>query len=185
MPATQLSSSRLILRSRQDTDLPAFADINADPAVMELFPALLPKNQSDALSHKLARELEERSWGYWAVECVNDKAFIGFVGISPTHNAPGGEQIEIAWRLGRFSWGQGYATEAALAVLKYAFTTLNLSNVIALTALRNMRSRRVMERIGMCNTGENFAHPGLPADSSLSIHVLYKLSRTAYLESAD
>ena len=92
---------------------------------------------------------------------------------------PFGEGVEVAWRLARASWGRGYAAEAARACLAEAWR-LGLPKVLAITAVANVRSRAVMERIGMTyNAGADFDHPRLSPDHPLSRHVLYSMDRPA------
>lgn len=84
--------------------------------------------------------------------------------------------MEIGWRLAYPFWGQGYATEGALACLKYGFETLKLQEIVSFTATQNTRSRAVMERIGMHhNLKEDFYHPNLSEGHWLRRHVLYRL----------
>ena len=80
-----------------------------------------------------------------------------------------------AWRLSWKNWGHGLATEAAQKVTQYGFETLGLPEILAITAKRNRRSRRVMEKLGMfTNEDENFLHPQLEHNHPLSEHVLYR-----------
>ena len=90
--------------------------------------------------------------------------------------------VEIGWRLGKAFWGNGYATEASHEVLKFAFQSLNLKEVVSFTTLENNRSRAVMDRLGFRNTHRNFKHPALPSDHKLSEHVLYILSHHQWLD---
>ena len=90
---------------------------------------------------------------------------------------PNAPLVEVGWRLGAEFWGKGYAPEAARAALGYAFTTLGLEAVYAFTALPNRASRRVMEKIGMVDTGEDFDHPDLPEEHWLARHCLYRIGR--------
>jgi RimJ/RimL family protein N-acetyltransferase len=84
--------------------------------------------------------------------------------------------VEVAWRLARFYWGHGYATEAATAALDYGFNELGLNEIVAVTVPANWRSRRVMERLGMTRVPkDDFDHPRLP-EGPLRRHVLYRLS---------
>ncbi|MGP5133517.1 GNAT family N-acetyltransferase, partial [Psychrobacter cibarius] len=85
--------------------------------------------------------------------------------------------VEIAWRLHKDYWGQGYATEAARAALNFAFTELSLDEVVSFTAVINKRSQLVMERLGMMNTRANFYHPALDPNHRLAEHVLYNMTR--------
>ena len=82
------------------------------------------------------------------------------------------------WRLRRTSWGHGYATEAARECLRFAFETLTLPEVVAFTVPANVRSRALMQRLGMVhNPREDFDHPRLPPGHALRRHVLYRLGR--------
>ena len=88
--------------------------------------------------------------GVWAVELQTAGEFIGCVGLSvPSFQADFTPCTEILWRLARARWGRGYATEAARACVRFAFSTLSLPEVVSFTAVRNVRSRAVMERLGL------------------------------------
>ncbi len=173
-PERQLRTDRLLLRGWRESDLEPFAALNADPQVMRYFPAALSRAQSDALAARLSASLTERSWGLWAVE--RDGVFLGFTGLAvPGFEAHFTPAVEIGWRLARSAWGHGYATEAATAVLRFAFEELRLHEVVSFTAVENQRSRAVMERIGMVRDADgDFDHPAIPASSTLRRHVLYR-----------
>jgi RimJ/RimL family protein N-acetyltransferase len=182
MPERELRTERLVLRGWRESDLAPFAELNADPEVMRHFPALLSRAESDAFAERAAASLGEHSWGLWAVE--RSGAFLGFTGLAiPRFEAHFTPAVEIGWRFARSAWGHGYATEAASAVLRFAFGELGLDEVVSFTAVRNRRSRAVMERLGMTHDpAEDFEHPALPEDSPLRRHVLYR--RGADLEPA-
>ena len=168
------------LRSRQwcDADREPFAALNADPAVMEFFPALIGREASDASIDAWQSQLCTRGWSNWAVEVRATSAFIGFVGLSvPRRVLPFSPCVEIGWRLARAHWGQGFATEAARGVLRVAFEQLALPEIVSFTTLLNLRSRAVMERIGMRNAGEDFEHPGVPQGNPQRLHCLYRIGR--------
>ena len=167
-----METDRLILRDWRDDDREPFAALNADPEVMEHFPALLTREQSDAVI--------ERNPGLHAVEVRATGEFIGFVGLAvPRFEAAFTPCVEIGWRLAFAHWGRGYATEAARAVLAYAWDTVRLEEVVAFTTVGNARSRAVMDRIGMRHdAADDFDHPRLPADHPLRRHVLYRVHRT-------
>jgi RimJ/RimL family protein N-acetyltransferase len=176
-----VETERLLLRDWQDADGEPFAAINADPRVMEFFPAPLDRVGSDALMTRIRVAIESDGYGLYAAEEKQTGAFIGLVGISkPPFEAPFMPAIEISWRLTRTSWGQGYASEAAAAVIQHAFTTLGIDALVSFTAEWNRPSRRVMENIGMTHDPrDDFLHPGLPADHKLAPHVLYRIRRPA------
>lgn len=180
-----ITTARLRLRPWRDEDLPAFAALNADPRVMEHFPETLSRAESDALAGRIRDHFTARGFGPWAVEVPGRAAFIGFVGLAvPEFEAPFTPCVEVGWRLAAEHWGQGYATEAASAALGHAFGPLGLAEVVSFTVVANRRSRRVMERLGMTRSpADDFEHPGLPGGHPLRPHVLYRLSRAAWLAS--
>jgi len=171
----ELETPRLQLRQWRDADLAPFAALNADPAVMEFFPAPLTRAESDAFAERIRRALAERGWGLWAVELRAGGAFIGYVGLEvPGADLPVSPCVEIGWRLAAAHWGRGYASEAARAVLEAGFARLGLHEIVSFTSETNRRSRAVMERIGMRWSGERFEHPRLPSGSPLRTHVVYR-----------
>lgn len=188
MTVSTLETKRLYLRQWQPNDLAAFAKMNADAKVMRYFPKRLPLHVSNAIANKCQQLIEEKGWGFWAVSLKDDSkkqdTFIGFVGLNDTHpDMSFAPCVEIAWRLGKEYWGQGYATEAAQAALRFAFDTLALDEVVAFTAVINTPSQRLMTRLGMVNTHDNFHHPALDLSHPLSEHVLYKMTQQQWQQS--
>ena len=166
MPAPSLTTKRLLLRQWKESDLSLFAKMNADARVMEYFPSILSKNESNSLAEKIQKELREKEYGLWAVEVVGAVPFIGFVGLHyqdfPAAFTP---CIEIGWRLAYEHWDKGYA-----------FYALKLRELISFTTIENQRSRKLMERLGMTRKLEDdFEHPKLPEGHPLRLHVLYRL----------
>jgi len=173
-----IDTARLRLRQWRDTDLEPFAQMNADPRVMEHFPAPLDRTASDAVAGRLSAGIAERGYGLWAVELRETGDFIGFTGLHiPAVALPIGPCVEIGWRLAAVHWGRGYASEAARAALAYGFGTLGLDEIVSFTALPNVRSQAVMRRIGMRHRGEMFEHPGVAPGHPLRPHCLYRLAR--------
>jgi RimJ/RimL family protein N-acetyltransferase len=173
-----IQTSRLQLRQWQPSDYAPFAVMCADPIVMEYFPALLTTDQSNALADKIQAKIADQGWGLWAVEIRETGAFAGFVGLHrPAYPLPFAPCVEVGWRLDKPFWGQGYATEAGNAALEFGFNTLKLDEIVSFTAVPNVRSQAVMQRLGMINTGENFNHPLVPEGDRLREHVLYKITQ--------
>jgi RimJ/RimL family protein N-acetyltransferase len=173
---TSLRTERLRLRRWCDADRAVFAELNADPRVREFFPSLLTRAQSDAEADRIEAHFERHAFGLWAVERLASPGFIGMVGLAtvPTGLAPA-PATEIGWRLAHAQWGRGFASEAARACLRHAFETLGLAEVVSFTSAINLRSRAVMERIGMQrDSAGDFAHPRVP-EGPLRLHVLYRL----------
>jgi len=180
-----INTKRLILRPWTEEDLEPFAKLNADARVREYFPGLLSRQESDA-SVKLASEHIQRcGWGFWAASLVETGEFIGFIGLEDVYfSAPfnkSASAVEIGWRLAFNHWGKGYATEGALAALKYGYETLGLEEIVSFTAVANQRSRHVMEKIGMHHRPEDdFDHPKLAEEHPLRKHVLYRLEKSEW-----
>lgn len=177
-----LRSPRLILRPWRDSDLPAIARLNADPRVMEFLPSCLDRAASDAMVARMQAAIETQGFGFWAVEAPGAADFIGFVGLNrPSFAAAFMPCVEIGWRLAHDFWGRGYATEAARAALRYGFGDLGLAEIVSFTAVINLRSQRVMQRLGMQHyRAEDFDHPALPEGHRLRRHVLYRMTRTRW-----
>ncbi|MBS1213448.1 MAG: family N-acetyltransferase, partial [Proteobacteria bacterium] len=113
-PARELETGRLKLRQWQSADLEPFARMNADARVMEYFPAILSRNESNELAERMRSLIAERGWGFWVAERKLSGEFIGVVGLHiPAANLPFSPCVEIGWRLAFPFWGHGYATEAA------------------------------------------------------------------------
>lgn len=182
----ELVSQRLRLRQWQAGDLAVFAAMNADPAVMRYFPATLTTTESEQVMQRIQDGIAQRGWGFWAAQLLATQETVGFVGLNhPDPSLPCAPCTEIGWRLARQYWGKGYASEAARRALEFAFDDLALGEVLSFTAVQNNRSRAVMQRLGFINTGRNFEHPLLPAESALREHVLYSLSRTTWRARTD
>lgn len=172
-----LDTARLRLRPWQPGDWPAFAALTADAEVMRHFPAPLERAQSDALADEINRRIARQGWGFWAAEHRDTRQFIGFVGLNiPSDTLPFAPCVEIGWRLARPWWGQGLACEGARAALDFAFTQLQLPEVVAFTAVDNLRSQALMQRLGMQRDPATFEHPALPVGHPLRTHVLYRLA---------
>jgi RimJ/RimL family protein N-acetyltransferase len=171
-----IETARLVLRPWRESDLAPFAEQNADPVVMRFLGGPLTRAASDAYARAAEQHLAETGFCKWAVEAPGVAPFIGAVGLSRMKfQASFTPVIEVAWRLHRRFWGQGYATEAARAAMQDGFVRVGLREIVAITAVTNAPSRRVMARLGMTELLE-FDHPNLAADSPLRRHVLYRLA---------
>jgi RimJ/RimL family protein N-acetyltransferase len=170
-------TKRLVLRQWKDSDLEPFYQMSSDPIVMKYFPSILSRSESDAFVRKVSGLIESRGWGFWALEEKATSEFIGFTGIHvPIAELPFSPCVEIGWRLRHSSWAKGFAFEAAEKVLGFSFQNLGLDEIVSYTSVGNLRSRKVMERIGMKMNGE-FDHPALPPASHLRRHILFRISK--------
>lgn len=174
----EFETARLRLRQWCAADREPFAALNADPRVMEFFPACLSRAESDAMAAQCQGLIAARGWGFWALETRSERKCIGFVGLNATApELPFSPAVEISWRLAAQYWGQGYATEAGCGALRVGFARLHCDDIVAFTAVGNSRSRAVMERIGLRNTETLFEHPKVPVGSALRTHCLYRVTR--------
>ena len=172
-----LTTGRLILRRWRETDREPFQALNTDPRAMEFFPFTLTPRESDQAIARIEQHFDRHGFSLYAAELIETQTFIGFVGISiPMFDAPFMPAVEIGWRLAHDYWGRGLATEGARAVVHHAFETLKLPGLVSFTVPANLRSRRVMESIGMAHdSAGDFDHPRLPQGHPLRRHVLYRL----------
>jgi RimJ/RimL family protein N-acetyltransferase len=172
-----IETERLLLRPWREEDREPFYRLNSDARVMEFFPECLSRTESDSLVERINEHFKKHGFGSFAAELREDQTFIGFVGLAvPSFEAHFTPCVEIGWRLAADYWGRGLATEGARAVVKYAFDELALDALVSFTVPRNIRSRRVMEKIGMTyNASDDFDHPNLPEGDPLRRHVLYRL----------
>jgi RimJ/RimL family protein N-acetyltransferase len=174
-----LSTDRLWLRRWLPDDRIPFAKLNSDPRVVEFLPGALSREESDAVADRIEAHFQRHGFGLWAVEIPGVTQFAGFIGLSiPRFEAPFTPCIEIGWRLDAEYWNHGYATEGARAALAFGFGSLELEEIVSFTVPGNVRSRRVMEKLGMTHSAsDDFDHPVLPEGHPLRRHVLYRLRR--------
>ncbi len=165
---------RMILRSWKPTDLPLFITMNKDEKVMRFFPDTLSETETEAFYSRIQDEFHRNGWGLFAVELKSTGQFIGYVGLHEIgFEADFSPGVEIGWRLAADYHNQGYATEAAKAVMTLAKKS-GITRLYSFTAKINAPSERVMQKIGMIKARE-FDHPKLPDNSPLLKHVLYRI----------
>lgn len=175
--AVILTTPRLLLRTYRAEDLPQFAALNADPAVMEtLGGQALTRQHSDEIAAWAQQCFASEQVGLLAVARREDDAFLGMCGLHHQRAYP--DDLEIAWRLAHEHWGAGYATEAATAWMDYAFDTLYLPRVISITDRPNVRSLAVMRRLGM-----TFDHEAAVEDDGVMFQaVIYSTTPSQWRE---
>lgn len=176
MAETSIKTERLLLRRWTSADLPVLASINMDPKVMEFVGPVLSELESQAMISRAELSWSNLSYGRFAVEIRQTSELIGFIGLAQckfeSHFTPA---IEIGWRLAHKYWGFGYATEGATEVMNWALEEKDLKEVVSFTSASNIRSRRVMEKIGMHrNESDDFLHPRMLPNDPLRANVLYR-----------
>lgn len=178
----RLETERLILRRWEFRDREPFAAMNADPRVMEFFPALLTRQQTDETVDRLEKHFEDHGFGLFAMEFKANGAFIGLLGLNiPQYEAPFLPAVEIGWRIAAPYWRQGLCTEGAREVLAAAFGMLGLKDIVSVTVPENVASWSVMEKLGMKrDLAADFDHPKVPEGHKYRRHILYRLSKDQY-----
>ena len=144
---------------------------------MEFFPAPLTRAESGVLMDRLMDGFAQHGFGLWAVEAPG-AGLVGFTGLSvPSYETAFTPCVEVGWRLARHAWGKGYAREAAREALRFGFEDAGLREIVSFTVPANVRSRRVMEAVGMTrDVAGDFEHPRLPVGHALRPHVLYRIA---------
>lgn len=177
-----LETERLLLRPWLEADRVPFRRMNADPRVMEFFPSLLSEAESDRGFEGIQDHFRRHGFGLFALALRNDGTFIGFTGLAvPAFESHFTPCVEIGWRLAAEYWNRGFATEAAQAVVRHAFGPLQLEELVSFTVPANLRSRRVMEKLGMTrDAAGDFDHPKIPEGHPLRRHVLYRLHAASF-----
>ncbi|KGE00743.1 GNAT family acetyltransferase [Rhizobium sp. YS-1r] len=180
-----LETERLRLRSWLDSDRDLFREINADPKVMEFFPFRRSHEEADAFLTRLNDTITETGLGFYALELKETREPMGFCGLSLA-NMPEifpAETVEIGWRLATRFWGHGYVTEAARALLDFAFDKKHLDAIVSFAVTDNHRSTAVMKRLGLHRVASlDFDHPRVPdTHPHLKPHVVYAVTRDEWL----
>jgi len=172
-----IRTDRLVMRRWHESDRTPFAALNADPETMRFFPQTLDRAASDAMVERIEMSFDQRGYGLWALEVAQTGQFIGFTGLNPMpDDVPGAGGVEIGWRLARYAWHHGYATEAARAALEVAFDGIGLDEIWSMTAVVNEPSQAVMRRLGLVEVAR-FNHPRVPPGHLLQPHVTYHRRR--------
>jgi RimJ/RimL family protein N-acetyltransferase len=160
----ELRTKRLLLRPWRDADLEPLTAINAEPEVHEFLSRIPDRAATAALIAGARRSWERHRFGFFALEPRAGPLagqLIGFCGVShPTFIPAVADRPELGYRLARPAWGQGFATEAALACRDDAFYRAGLLELISLIDPANTRSQRVAEKVGMT--------PGAPVRNPLT-----------------
>lgn len=158
----ELVTRRLDLRQFTEADVDHLLELDADPAVMRYLGPVRSRAEivSDVLPRLLSSYGPRQGFGTWAAETLDDGAFVGWFGLRPVapaatamvHWADAPRDTGVAslgYRLRRAAWGSGYATEGALALVRYAFASLNVRELVATTMAVNAGSRHVLEKAGL------------------------------------
>lgn len=181
-PVITLETERLLLRRWRPSDIAPFSAMGQDAEVMEHFPNLLTREDSEKMIwDRLDAHFDRHGFGFWAVERKVDETFLGFVGLSHVAFAsPIEGEVEIGWRLARHAWGQGFAHEAARAAMDCGFSALGLERIVAMTVEGNRRSQSLMRKLGMERSPElDFEHPWIADGHALRPQIVFRKRKAA------
>ncbi len=168
-------SARLGFRNWLDSDIPEMTEINSDADVMEFFPEKATLLQTEEFIGRMKKMYSEKGYCYFAADKLDDGSFIGFIGLcEQTYGLPFTPCVDIGWRLNKKFWNQGYAAEGAFRCLEYAFIEIKLKNIKSIAPVINLKSIKVMEKIGMKKYLE-FKHPKLAGNKRLENCVCYQI----------
>lgn len=173
-------TDRLLLRSWRDGDLELWDTWLNVPAVARTTGGLQTREQIAISLDRLQVCEADSGHTFWALERLEDGAFLGFCGIK-TLAAPGIARAitgmpEIGWRLREDAWGQSFAREAAIASLQLGFSRFAFDAIYAITLIHNERSWGLMRRLGMT------PRPELDFDMPVhGRHVTYSIGREAWM----
>lgn len=169
------SSSRLGFRLWQESDLPLFSEMNADPETMKYFANTLTEKESEAMMTRMNTMFEAHGYCYFAIELLENQEFVGMIGLGyKDFEADFTPCTDIGWRIRKKFWNQGIATEGAAACLDYARAN-QINEVLSMASTGNAASLKVMEKIGM-EHWKDFDHPDLSHRPDIAKLHLYRIS---------
>lgn len=175
--ATILETPRMWLRCWQAGDADPYATMNLDPEVMTFLRGT--RSHDESLSHitDYRASLERHGYGNLVAEHKETGQFIGCIGLSDVPDyVPIAPAVDIGWRLRREFWGQGLASEGAKACLDHGLEHMGLKRIIAYTAEANLRSIRVIEKLGMSHAAHcDFDHPLMSATAPYCRQAVYEV----------
>jgi RimJ/RimL family protein N-acetyltransferase len=177
---TSLETPRLILRLCREEDRDLFYELSSDPAVLEFFPFRRSREDADTVFTMIRDITPEPGFDLLVMALKQSGEAIGLCGLSKPQLEPylPKDAVEIGWRISARHWRNGYATEAGMALLRHAFETLRLDEILSIAVHDNRRALAVMRKIGMhADPAGDFDHPQIPdTHPQLKRHVIHRLT---------
>jgi len=147
-----LETSRLCLRELEVSDAENFYNLNLNPEVVKYTGDNPFENHQEAKSFlENYNPYELYGYGRWAVIRKEDEVFLGWCGLKYSSDL---DEIDLGFRFFKEYWNQGYATEAAIGILDYGFTNLQLQKIVGRAMELNIASIKVLEKAGMKFVGK-------------------------------
>ncbi|OYU96209.1 MAG: GNAT family N-acetyltransferase [Bacteroidetes bacterium B1(2017)] len=148
-----IETERLLLRELVSTDVQAFYELDSNPEVHKYLGsnAATSMEECSAMIEFIQKQYQENGIGRWAMIEKESGHFIGWTGLKLMKTTVNNRTdfLDVGYRLIQNYWGKGYATESTVASLKYAFENLKAQEVIGITHIDNLASRRVLEKCGL------------------------------------
>lgn len=164
MTIPTIETERLRLRAWEDRDLDPYAALCADPEVMRFLGGPHTREQTVAAITMMRDRWTSQGFGLFCVAGREDDVCLGFTGLHVPDFLPEVlPAVEIGWRLARAAWDRGYATEAARAVVDFAFGPVGLDRLVSIARPENVASTNVMRKLGM-TLERTTVHPALGGD---------------------
>ncbi|MBK7041593.1 MAG: GNAT family N-acetyltransferase [Bacteroidetes bacterium] len=168
------TSERLGFRNWLLSDIDKMHKINADEKVMEFFPNIPTREQTEEFIKRMKKQYKNKGFCYFAVDKLDDNEFLGFIGLSEqNYEADFTPCIDIGWRIKSSEWNKGLASEGAKKCLDYALNNLKLKKIYSIAPKINTKSEHIMIKIGLKKQYE-FEHALLKNNDRLKTCVLYK-----------
>jgi len=154
----ELETARLLIRSFRVEDQNAYSAIVADKEVMRFLGGVLSSEQAlKYIEHAIQSEPSSGIARY-AVEQKETGELIGMCGLSPVK-----DYIDLGYRFAKTSWGLGFATEAASAIVEYGFVDMGFPEIVGLTHPDNHASIKVLEKLGFLYVQDEMTPMGMQA----------------------
>ena len=173
-----IETERLRLRVWEEKDLPEFIRVTNTENVMRHLGGVMGPDYFQSVFARMRDSQETEGFCFWLAERRGDGALLGFCGFKRGQLGPVLGELEIGWRFREDAWGQGYAREAARACLDWAWANRPEDKVYAITVPQNIKSRALMERLGMARRLDlDFEHVNYPVGHALRPHITYTIAR--------
>lgn len=144
-----IETQRLILRPMQDSDLDTFLSLFSDPVAMRYFPSTKNEAAVREWMIRIKERLKEDGISFYSVVRKSDREIVGYCGLILQQDVDGTDEIEVGYGLLNKFWGNGYATEAADACIRYGFDVKGFNRIISLIRPQNSGSVNVALRNGL------------------------------------
>ncbi len=144
-----VQTERLLIREFEEGDLDPLAAMLSDPDVMRFsVNGVMSREKSLNFLKSCMEQYQQYGYSSWTVETLEDKSFVGFVGLAVSDASGDPKAVDIGYRLAKHYWGKGFATEATRAIVKHGFQNLGIQKITCVVIPEHDASIKVAEKIG-------------------------------------